>query len=145
MKPQIRVMTIYDYEAVYDLWLHTEGMGMDPIDDSFEGVSKFLKRNPNTCFVAEDRGEIAGAILGGYDGRRGHIYHAAVDAEYRGKGVGKDLVNAVIAAFRLEGVTKASIVVFRNNDAGNMFWLATGWEKRLDLVYYNYKLSRVPK
>jgi N-acetylglutamate synthase len=136
---KICLMTVMDYEKVFLLWSRTEGMGLDDIDDSMDGIAKFLKRNPSSCFVAEERGEILGAILGGHDGRRGHIYHAAVDADYRGRGIGKALAKSVIEAFRREGITKASLVVFRSNEPGNSFWLRNGWEKRLDLNYFNLK------
>lgn len=49
----VRIMTIHDYEGVYDLWLNTAGMGLNNLDDSKSGIEKFLRRNPNTCFVAE--------------------------------------------------------------------------------------------
>jgi N-acetylglutamate synthase len=138
---KIRIMNIMDYEKVFDLWSRTEGMGIDGVDDSKEGIVKFLRRNPSSCFVAEGREEVIGAILGGHDGRRGHIYHAAVDAEYRGQGIGGELVKNVVDAFRREGITKSSLVVFRGNETGNTFWLRNGWEKRLDLNYYNLKIS----
>lgn len=48
-----RVMTLADYDSVYDLWLHTPGMGLNTTDDSREGIDQYLKRNPATCFVAE--------------------------------------------------------------------------------------------
>ena len=49
---EIRLMDISDYEAVYSLWLSCKGMGLNDIDDSREGIEKYLKRNPSTCFVA---------------------------------------------------------------------------------------------
>ncbi|MCM1399826.1 MAG: hypothetical protein NC225_10155 [Clostridium sp.] len=55
---QIRVMTILDYDGIYDLWLQTSGMGLNLTDDSREGIAKYLKRNPASCFVAEDDGKI---------------------------------------------------------------------------------------
>lgn len=136
---KIREMTIMDYEQVHDLWNRTEGMGMDGSDDSKDAIAKFLKRNPSCSFVAEDKDDIVGAILGGHDGRRGHIYHTAIDAEYRGQGIGKTLVKNVIDAFKREGITKVSLVVFRSNEMGNSFWIKSGWEKRLDLNYYNMR------
>ena len=66
----IRIMTSDDYEAVYELWMSCTGMGLNNIDDSKEGIAKFLERNPETCFVAETENKIAGAILAGNDGRR---------------------------------------------------------------------------
>lgn len=81
----IRKMQIDDYDKVYALWKSCAGMGLNNLDDSREGIDKFIKRNPDTCFVAEDGEKIAGVILVGSDGRRGYIYHTAVNAEYRGR------------------------------------------------------------
>lgn len=71
-------MTLDDYTAVYTLWCSCKGMGLNNLDDSQDGIACFLRRNPDTCFVAEEHGQIVGAILTGNDGRRGHIYHTAV-------------------------------------------------------------------
>ena len=42
----VRIMTIEDYEGVYALWKKIKGFGIRSIDDSKEGVARFLKRNP---------------------------------------------------------------------------------------------------
>ena len=86
----IRKMTINDYEAVYSLWNSCAGMGLNNIDDSKEGIAKFLLRNPDTCLVAEIDSIITGVILAGNDERRGYIYHTAVHPDYRRQGVGKN-------------------------------------------------------
>ena len=52
---KIRKMVIEDYEKVYQLWMSCAGMGLNNLDDSKEGIEKFLRRNPDTCFVAEDQ------------------------------------------------------------------------------------------
>ena len=70
-KYEIRVMTIDDYDEVYSLWQTIHGFGIRSIDDSREGVLRFLKRNPTTSVVAVEDGKIVGAILCGHDGRRG--------------------------------------------------------------------------
>ena len=88
----IRIMTISDYEKVYSLWLGTPNMGLNNLDDSKEGIAKYLSRNPNTCFVAEKNNEIVGAILAGHDGRRGLIHHTAVAESEQRQGVGEKLV-----------------------------------------------------
>ena len=66
----IRTMKRSDYDAVYDLWLSCPGMGLNHLDDSPEGIRRFLKRNPETCFVAEENSRIVGVILCGNDQRR---------------------------------------------------------------------------
>lgn len=133
----IRVMTINDYDAVYDLWIHISGMGLNNLDDSKEGIETYLKRNPNTCFVAEEDGSIIGVIISGHDGRRGFIYHTAVKPEYRGKGIGKALVESAMEALEKEGIHKTALVVFARNETGNRFWERLGFSAREDLVYRN--------
>ena len=66
----IRKMKIEDYDNVYDLWMSCVGMGLNNLDDSKEGVDKFIQRNPDTCLVAEKDSKIIGVIMVGNDGRR---------------------------------------------------------------------------
>ena len=133
----IRVMTASDYDGVYDLWIHTPGMGLNSTDDSREGIEKYLKRNPTTSFVAEADGRIIGVIMAGHDGRRGYIYHTAVLTEYRNQGIARKLVDSAMAALDAEGINKAALVAFRRNDVGNGFWENIGFSERDDLVYRN--------
>ncbi len=139
---EIVEMKISNYEDIFILWTSTPGMGLRNLDDSKEGIDKFLRRNPTTNFIAEEDGEIVGSILCGHDGRRGYIYHTAVDMRYRGKGIGKNLVKSVINALKREGINKAALVVFTNNEVGNGFWRSMGWEKREDLNYYNLSINK---
>ena len=71
----VREMKMEDYQDVYHLWMSIRGFGIRSIDDSKEGVERFLKRNPTTSIVAESGGRIIGTILCGHDGRRGCFYH----------------------------------------------------------------------
>ena len=133
----IRLMTINDYERVYTLWINTPGMGLNDLDDSREGIAKYLVRNPNTCFVAEKNNCIAGAILSGHDGRRGSISHTVVAQSEQRQGIGEALVNAVMSAFENEGIHKVNLVVFSKNETGNAFWEKQGFTPRSDLIYRN--------
>ena len=132
-----RVMTVDDYDAVYDLWINTPGMGLNTADDSYEGIDRFLKRNPMTCFVALDGSRVIGVILSGNDGRRGYIYHTAVLPQYRKRGIGKALVEHAMAALEKEGINKTALVVFERNETGNAFWERIGFKTREDLNYRN--------
>lgn len=136
----IRTMTIEDYERVFALWSETKGMGLRSLDDSKEGIERFLRRNPTTCFVAEAAGEIAGAIICGHDGRRGYIYHTAVKASLRGQGIGKELAERACEALKAQGITRCGLFVFAENEMGKNFWLSQGWVTRPDLVYFNLPL-----
>ncbi|MDD3194056.1 MAG: GNAT family N-acetyltransferase [Oscillospiraceae bacterium] len=134
---QIRVMQLEDYEKVYALWTSCAGMGLNSVDDSQEGIGRYLRRNPDTCFVAEEDGELIGVILAGNDGRRGFIHHTAVSPSHRRKGIGAALVEAALAALRRCGISKVALVVFGRNQAGNAFWEKQGFTSREDLVYRN--------
>lgn len=139
----IREMVTSDYEKVYDLWIHTTGMGLNNLDDSEEGIAKFLKRNPSTCFVAEQEGKIIGVILAGHDGRRGFIYHTTVNQEYRKQGIGKALADHALDALEKEGIHKVALVVFDRNQLGNAFWENQGFTIRNDLVYRNKSIHEM--
>lgn len=137
----LRIMTIDDYEQVYALWKQIHGFGIRSVDDSREGIARFLKRNPKTSVVAIEDGKIVGAILCGHDGRRGCLYHVCVDAGYRMRGIGKSMVVFAMEALKKEKINKVSLIAFTKNDAGNAFWNEIGWTKRLDLNYYDFTLN----
>ncbi|MBR4959959.1 MAG: GNAT family N-acetyltransferase [Clostridia bacterium] len=138
-------MTVGDYDAVYDLWIHTPGMGLNAFDDSREGIEKFLKRNPTTSYVAECGGRIVGVIMAGHDGRRGYIYHTAVLPEYRNQGIARKLVDSAMSALEAEGINKAALVAFKTNELGNGFWESIGFTEREDLVYRNKNIHILNK
>ncbi len=136
----IRIMTIKDYEKVYKLWRSCAGIGLNDLDDSKAGIEKFLYRNPDTCFVAEIEEKIVGAVIVGNDGRRGYIYHAAVDKQYQNQGIGKCLVENAMSALKKIGINKVALVVFGKNETGNAFWEKMGFTFRDDLIYRNKAL-----
>ncbi|KZL92314.1 GNAT family N-acetyltransferase [Clostridium magnum] len=138
---EITLMKIEDYDKVYQLWTNTKGMGIRSLDDSFEGIERFLKRNPTTNYIAKVENKIVGVILCGQDGRRGYIYHTAVNTDYRKKGIGKALVDAVLNALKKEKINKVALVAFASNDLGNKFWKSLGFVKRDDLIYRNLSIN----
>lgn len=138
----IRKMTIEDYDAVYGLWKRIKGFAMRSIDDSKEGVERFLLRNPDTSVVAWHEGRIVGAILCGHDGRRGCFYHVCVDPDYRMQGIGTKMVVFAMNALKKENISKVSLIAFTQNDVGNAFWRKIGWNQRKDLNYYDFVLNR---
>ena len=140
-----RLIQISDYDSIYNLWINTPGMGLNSVDDSKEGIEKFLKRNPTTCFIAEEDGKIVGVIMAGNDGRRGYIYHTAVLPEFRGKQVAKTLVENAMAALEKEGITKVALVVFGKNKNGNGFWEKIGFTVRNDLIYRNKNIAQLER
>ena len=143
----IRPATIEDYDGLYALWCSVDQSrrALNPVDDSREGIDRFLKRNPSTCFVAcfgDDPEAILGAILAGHDGRRGMIHHLCVHPACRRQGIAHLLVQRAEEALRAEGIAKVFGLVFRDNDAANAFWEAQGFTLRTNLNYRNKSLDR---
>lgn len=137
----VRTMKIEDYPGVRALWMTIKGFAIRSIDDSAEGVARFLRRNPTTSVVAEENGEIVGAILCGHDGRRGCLYHVCVREDRRMQGIGKAMVVHCMEALKAEQISKVSLIAFTVNDIGNAFWRCIGWTKREDLNYYDFVLN----
>lgn len=138
----IRTMTAEDYEGLYALWMTIKGFAIRSIDDSKEGVERFLRRNPSTSVVAvSSDGAIVGGILCGHDGRRGCLYHVCVREDWRRQGIGKDMVVYCMNALKAEEINKVSLIAFTVNDVGNAFWNCIGWTKREDLNYYDFTLN----
>jgi ribosomal protein S18 acetylase RimI-like enzyme len=127
-KIRTREFFIDDYDAALQLWQRVEGLEIAEGDDR-EGVAQFLARNAGLSRVAIDGAAVIGVALCGHDGRRGHIYHLAVDPAYQGGGVGRRLVNECLKSLRLAGVTRAIILVADDNRRGAEFWERGGWEK----------------
>lgn len=137
----IRPMTIDDYSEVYKLWQGTPGVGLFNLDDSREGIDRFLRANPTTSFVAVYDGCIVGVMLGGHDGRRGFIYHACVHKDYRHRSIGRQLFEHVKRSMQTEKINRLALVAFKDNSLAEAFWKEMGWEERQDLNYYTFSLN----
>ena len=137
----VREMTMEDYDQVYCLWTEIKGFGIRSIDDSREGIARFLKRNPTSSVVAVQNGRIVGNLLCGHDGRTGCFYHVCVEPSYRKHGIGYRMVRVAIQALQQEGVSKISLVAFKSNDIGNAFWKGIGWTNREDFNSYEFVLN----
>jgi len=127
-KIHTREFCISDYDAALQLWHRVEGLEIAEGDER-EDVAQFLTRNPGLSRVAVDGPAVVGVVLCGHDGRRGHIYHLAVDPAYRRYGLGKRLVQESLDGLRRAGVVRAIILVADDNLGGAEFWKRGGWEE----------------
>ncbi|MCL2298796.1 MAG: GNAT family N-acetyltransferase [Firmicutes bacterium] len=140
----VRPMTIADYPALLALWNACLASARD-MDDTPEAVARFLRRNPGLSVVAlettpacghpSQEGNVIGSILCGHDGRRGYLYHVAVDAAHRRGGVARAMAEACLAALRAEGISNCALIAFTSNGAGNAFWEAMGFDRRGEIYY----------
>ena len=149
MSISIRLVTSEDYDQIFALWNSTEQSkrALNPVDDSREGIERYLKRNPTTCFLAlskdgsGDASEVVGVILTGHDGRRGIIHHMCVHPSFRRQGIARMLVQKAEEALKKEGINKIFGLVFKDNDAANAFWENQGYTLRTNLNYRNKSLN----
>ncbi len=147
MEYTVRQVTIDDYDDIFALWNSTEQSrrALNPVDDSREGIARYLAHNPRTCFAAEKDGRIAGVILAGHDGRRGIIHHLCVHPDFRRMGIAARLVSVAEDALKAEGIRKVFGLVFIDNDPANAFWEKQGYSLRSNLNYRNRSLDkRIP-
>ena len=121
-----REFSINDYDAAVELWQRVEGLEIAEGDDK-QSVAQFLARNPSLSRVATDESGIVGVALCGHDGRRGHIYHLAVDPAYQRRGLGKRLLDECLESLRRTGVKRVIIMVADDNPRGREFWKRCGW------------------
>lgn len=124
---ETREFCIDDYDPAVELWKRVEGLDVAEGDDR-ETIRRFLKQNTGLSRVAVDGSTIVGAVLCGHDGRRGYIYHLAVDPKFQGRGLGKRLINECLAGLKRVGLERANILVAKDNPRGLEFWRRCGWE-----------------
>ena len=145
MDVSIRSVTIEDYDNIYELWCSTEQSkrALNPVDDSREGIERYLKRNPATCFLAfTENNKTVGVILTGHDGRRAIVHHMCVHPDYRRMGIAQMLLKKAEEALQNEGITKIFGLVFKDNEIANAFWEAEGYTLRTNLNYRNKSLNK---
>jgi ribosomal protein S18 acetylase RimI-like enzyme len=135
-KYSFRKMVIGDYDQILALWKRTPGMGLSDAD-SREGIRTFLERNLGQSFVCEDGDRLIGTILCGHDGRRGYIYHLAVDEAYREQGIGRQLTQRSLDTLSLLGITRCHLFVYRDNKKAELFYDHLGWQKRTTLDIFS--------
>lgn len=137
MQPEIQIRQFrypQDYQQVHDLWAAMEkGVQVGRSDTPAE-IEKKLARDPDLFLVAEAGDRIVGSVIGGYDGRRGMVYHLAVETSFRNRGVGSRLLDEVEARLRAKGCLKSYLLVAGENHDVDAFYKKQGWQ-HMDTVH----------
>ena len=129
-----------DYEEAIVLWKRCEGIGLSDADER-EPLTSFLMKNPGLNFIARENGSLVGTCLCGSDGRRGYLYHLAVDPARRREGIGRILAHRALEALALQGIQKCHIMVFGANELGLTFWKNEGWVTRPEIVLMSHNVG----
>ena len=95
--------------------------------DTPDEIQKKLARDPDLFLVAERGEKIIGSVIGGYDGRRGLLYHLAVDGSFRGQGIGSRLLDEIESRLRQKGCLKCYLMVTPDNEEAMHFYERHGW------------------
>jgi ribosomal protein S18 acetylase RimI-like enzyme len=123
-----------DYPAARLLW-ENAGPGINlRRSDEPEEIQKKLLRDPDLFLVAENNGKLVGTVIGGFDGRRGLIYHLAVEAAFRQHGIGSLLMDEVERRLKAKGCLKCYLLVTVDNEDAMHFYQMRKWE-RMDTIY----------
>ena len=128
-----------DYTAALELWRGTDGVHVGPSDTPKE-IQKKLERDPDLFLVAEVNSQVIGTIIGGYDGRRGLIYHLAVHADFRERGIGAALLNEVESRLKTKGCHKCYLLILADNPEAVPFYENRGWGEMTDCRIFGKKL-----
>ena len=117
-----------DYDQVYQLWESIEKGVRVGRSDTPREIEKKLERDPDLFLVAESDGRIIGSVIGGFDGRRGLIYHLAVAAEFRTNGIGTQLMDELESRLRAKGCLKSYLLVTVDNLEAEEYYKRHGWQ-----------------
>ena len=130
-----------DYEPVLALWKGIERGVHTGQSDTPAEIEKKLGRDPDLFLVAEANGCIIGSVIGGYDGRRGLVYHLAVSSEFRGLGVGSRLMDELESRLRAKGCLKCYLLVTVDNPEAEIYYQHRGWQHMDSIRLYGKELQ----
>jgi ribosomal protein S18 acetylase RimI-like enzyme len=130
-----------DYQQVYELWIAIEKGVHVGRSDTLAEIGKKIARDPDLFLVAEVDNNIIGSVLGGFDGRRGLIYHLAVAVSFRGQGVGSHLMDEVESRLRAKGCLKSYLLVTLDNPEVEDYYRLRGWQHMDQIHLYGKELQ----
>ncbi len=115
-----------DGESLLTLW-HQVLPDKQPWNDPKEALIRKLNRGDGLIFVAQQGGDIVGAVKAGYDGVRGWIYSLAVLPEHRRNGIGRKLLHAAESALIDLGCPKVNLQIRSSNAEVIEFYRRCGY------------------
>ena len=125
-----------DYPAARLLWEQAgPGIQLRRSDEPDE-IGKKLQRDPDLFLVAELDGELVGTVIGGFDGRRGMVYHLAVAGSHRREGIADALMAELEKRLIAKGAIRAYLLVHQDNIEARTLYEKLNWDcLDFDVIY----------
>jgi ribosomal protein S18 acetylase RimI-like enzyme len=123
--PSIRKACVEDVESILALWRQADAI--PSVTDTVDDLRRAIVESPAQVLVAEVEGQLAGSIIGSFDGWRGNIYRLAVHPAFRRRGLARTLVAEVEKRLRQLGARRVTALVEKHCPWANAFWEAAGY------------------
>ncbi len=130
-----------DYEQAARLWQSMDkGVRFSRSDVPAE-IEKKMTRDPDLFLVAEAKGEVIGTVIGGYDGRRGMVYHLVVDVSHRRLGIADQLMVELEKRLVAKGCIRSYLLVHADNAEARALYEKHNWVLLADDVVYSKDIA----
>lgn len=121
----IRAAHRSDAEQVLALWDRDGGPTRLPSTE--DALIRLLETDAEALLIGEERGEIVGTLIVGWDGWRCHRYRLAVRGDCRRQGIATQLVSHGRERARMIGARRLDAMVDDDNSLAESFWSGIGF------------------
>ena len=127
MRLTIRHAVPEDEPSVVELW-----RACDLVTSYNDPAADFRFARAGACsdvlVGGDETGRISGSVMVGHDGHRGWLYYVASTPRSRGRGIGRQMVQAAEEWLRQRGVVKAQLMIRETNSKVVSFYEHLGFE-----------------
>lgn len=134
---RIRPFQADDERALVALWVACELTR--PWNDPRRDIARKLADSGELLLVGEEEGSLVATVMAGYDGHRGWINYLGVHPSWRGRGLGRALMEAAEERLRALGCAKINLQIRDDNGEALAFYEAIGYTRE-PVVSYGKRL-----
>lgn len=127
---ELRLATRDERAVVGELW---EEAGFPRVTD--DEWNALFDASGSAVLLATSKGQVVGAAVASFDGWRAYVYHVAVDASVRHRGVGQALVGEAERQLAAAGARNVFAAVHEENRAGMALVAGRGYLPEGELVF----------
>lgn len=143
MQGKIRLATEKDIEDIVRLHNSDPNLSGDDKTDfcEFEDITDYLKNNITKIFVYEFNGKIIGFLIAQFNTKYIYLIVILVDREYRGKGIGKELMNYLEEKTNEQNIPLIETFTGINNKKMQDIFEKRGYKKGKTFLYYSREMK----